>query len=103
MKCPVCEANIELTWKRYWRAPFGGHGCDNCEAKFRIKQPLNYYIILVFIWLLAGGIPAFVAVKLGLSPFFAILVYLLCGLVIIIPIDKKLDERCTNLILKEKS
>ena len=44
MKCPNCKIDIDLTWARYARSPFGRYVCPQCSTKFRFKKPFIYYV-----------------------------------------------------------
>lgn len=93
MKCPHCDKEVALTWKRYWTAPMGKHVCPECGESFRLKHSLIYYTTIFS-----------VAASLGLIfPLFrrlwdttlvqAGIVYLIICTVILIPIDRWVDSR----------
>jgi len=50
MICPNCDEEIELTWRRYAKAPFGKHKCPSCSSRFKLKRPWYYWLIPVSVW-----------------------------------------------------
>jgi uncharacterized membrane protein len=50
MKCPNCNATVDLTVKKYFKSFLGIHFCDSCSTKFKLQRKYKYYIwILVSI------------------------------------------------------
>lgn len=92
MKCPHCDNVIELTWKRYWRAPFGRHSCSSCGNRFRMKRSFRYYGTLIGLVCIFGLIPAGFALWLGATGWQAFITYCICSLLVGIPMDKKIDD-----------
>lgn len=91
MKCPQCEHNVELTWNRYWKAPFGTHSCPQCSSKFKLRHSPRYHLLIVLLVIIFCLAPAIISRNLGFSTNIS-LIFLITGMLIIIPIDKKLDE-----------
>jgi len=56
-----------------------------------MKNSFRYYGALVGIWCIFGGIPAGLALWLGATGWQAFITYWICGLLVVIPIDKKID------------
>jgi hypothetical protein len=92
MKCPHCEKEIELTWRRYWKAPHGRHICPYCEQCFQMKHTFKYYSVLSILCVIFGLIPAGIALWLGATELQALAVYLISSAVFILPIDKRIDS-----------
>jgi hypothetical protein len=56
MKCPYCNNEFPLTWKRYLLEPFGTHTCPTCVRKSKLTWTLRYAFLLSGAGLLAGGL-----------------------------------------------
>jgi hypothetical protein len=91
MKCPYCSCDIELTWARYWKAPFGRYTCPQCDNRFRMKNSFRYFATLVGLAFIFGGIPFGLARLLGASDLQAWAAYFVCAFLFILPIDKRID------------
>jgi uncharacterized membrane protein len=42
MKCPHCSEEFVITWKRYFKAPFGKHTCPSCRKKSKLIYTKKY-------------------------------------------------------------
>lgn len=56
-----------------------------------MRHTVKYYGTIVVLCLVLGVVPAFAAVALGASALQGLAVYIGCALVIIVPIDRKID------------
>jgi hypothetical protein len=43
MNCPNCKVDIELTWSRYFKNPFGRFVCPACSTRFKFTRTIGYY------------------------------------------------------------
>lgn len=56
MKCPQCNGDFLLTWKRYVKAPFGRFPCPLCHTGLIGKHHWFYWPLL-FLGCCFAGIP----------------------------------------------
>lgn len=92
MICPHCNAQNELTWKRYWKSPLGRHVCTYCNSKFRMANTPKYYLVLIGIWFVIAIVTFYFSEKLHINSIAAYLIYALVGSLIVFPLDKKIDN-----------
>ena len=45
LRCPYCEHDFRLTWKRYWKSPFGTHTCPECGGKSKLSTGPGYWLV----------------------------------------------------------
>ncbi len=102
MKCPHCNGEMELTWKRYWSSPMGNHQCSACEKFFRFKHSVAYYVTVVCIAAVLGVAFAFLARQLRMSFWVAMIVYCAACLALIIPLDRWFDAKWRKTVPFEK-
>ena len=92
MICPTCNAENELTWKRYWSSPLGRHVCTHCQAKFRMVHTAKYYFSIIGIWFVVAMIVFYTAENFNLGAALTYFIYFGIGLAITLPLDKKFDS-----------
>lgn len=56
MKCPQCDSEFPLTWKRYFHAPLGGFDCPSCSTKLQ-GRPRWFCWPLMFLCCCILGVP----------------------------------------------
>jgi uncharacterized membrane protein len=92
MICPNCNAENELTWKRYWLSPLGRHTCTHCQAKFRMAHAAKYYISLIVVWFAIAVVAFYSAEYFNLNAALTYFIYLVIGSAITFPLDRKFDN-----------
>ncbi len=94
MKCPNCNADIDLTWARYAKSPFGRYVCPQCSTKFTPKRPFIYYIWFVA-WSAAYLLAIFLTTKKGNfnNIWLKYGIVSIIMLAIYLPIDRKLESK----------
>lgn len=102
MKCPHCNSEVDLTWKRYWASPMGNHGCTQCGESFRLKHSVKYYAAIVFMAIALGSFFPLFAKYWGAAYYLSVAAYLLCCLVILIPIDRWIDSKWRGTVPVKK-
>jgi len=94
MKCPNCKIDIELTWARYAKSPFGRFVCPECSTKFKFKRPFIWYV-----WYVTWLTVYFLALSLTITKSNFDNIWLNYGIVssimlaIYFPIDRKLESK----------
>jgi len=94
LNCPSCKREIEFTWGRYFKSPFGRFNCIDCGAKYKLDRPRIYFLRAVVFYvfyfaLLAAGIYLFgdqhiLSIYLiGTAIYFAV----------VFPVDKKIESK----------
>ncbi|MDA8139067.1 MAG: hypothetical protein M0036_10480 [Desulfobacteraceae bacterium] len=102
MKCPQCNHEVKLTWKKYWSAPLGKHACPECKTAFRLKNSFLYYAAIISAAFLLGLLFPLLRARFGIDFMQGLLIYLACCLVIIVPLDRWIDDKWRGTI-KAKS
>jgi hypothetical protein len=92
MICSSCNAENELTWRRYFLSPFGRHTCENCSAKFRLAHTFKYYLSILVLWLFPGVLALALSNVLGASSALTFTLYWVFGLAVVMPLDRKIDN-----------
>ncbi len=111
MTCPFCTQSFPLTWRRYWKAPFGRHICPSCGRKSKLRTGFLYWALYVPLLMIAPFATLLVALLVyGLafprsfeedlawflgSPWSRIALLVLW--VLLFPIDRMIDERFRKL------
>lgn len=98
MKCPYCSKNVVLTWKRYWSTPLGKHGCPECRKEFRLKHSLVYYWTIFSIAIVMGLFFPVFRNYFSLDLLPAAVVYIVSCLVILIPVDRWVDDKLRGTV-----
>ncbi len=97
MKCPYCEHDFPLTWKRYLTSPFGSHRCPQCSRKSRLRWTWRYILVTCACGLL--GIGSLAVIGMFLFTYESGLVAGLVLLILVgIPVDKYYDTHCRVLV-----
>jgi hypothetical protein len=47
MKCPQCDNDFPLAWKRYFKAPFGRMSCPSCHTKLVTTHRWFYWPLMI--------------------------------------------------------
>lgn len=98
MKCPECNMQIDLTWRRYASAPFSRFHCPSCSTKFKFNRPLWYWLLPVSqcsVILLGGvGIINYMVGDPILGPYAKPSVFILitATMMVSLVIDKNLEK-----------
>lgn len=101
MICPNCNAENELTWRRYFMSPLGRHLCTHCQAKFSMVQTPKYYLVIFGAWFVIAIIVFYGADYFGLDRLRTYLIYLVLGSAITFPLDKKFDNSWRPVKLRQ--
>lgn len=103
MDCPHCTEEVELTWRRYLKAPSGRYICPYCGGRFRMRHTFKYHATLFGLTVMFAGSSVGFALIFGETLFQALGVYLICVIIFMLPIDKKIDSTwCGVVPLKVK-
>lgn len=94
MNCLNCGKDSPLTWKRYFKHPFGNHICLHCGQKLKFKKTRAYRVWFWSWFLILALCAIFIESDVIFYTLFTalILAYL--------PIDKKMEselETCPRL------
>ena len=98
MKCPECNKQIELTWRRYLSAPFSRFHCPSCSTKFKFKRPLWYWLLPIMqcaVILLGGiGIINYMVGNPSLGHYAkpAVVILVIAVITVSLVIDKNLEN-----------
>lgn len=92
MICPSCNTGNQLTWKKYLSSPLGKHNCEHCQTVFKIKHNYKYYLSIAVLAILLFALVASVHIYLKSSIVQVVSAYLLLVLVVLMPLDKKMDN-----------
>jgi hypothetical protein len=98
LQCPHCEHWFELSWRLYWKAPFGILKCPSCRLSSKIKQPWWTYVLTGIGGLLGS---AFACVDLYFTAGFKSLIPLGGGagfIIVSISLDKHFGIRYGKLV-----
>ena len=94
MRCPKCEIDIELSWKRYLCNPFSRYVCPHCSAKFKFKRPLTWYIWYVGWFITYVSILILVIRSYEFKHIWNIYSVVTAIMVLVyLPIDRKLESK----------
>ncbi|MDD4870567.1 MAG: hypothetical protein PHR77_08400 [Kiritimatiellae bacterium] len=93
MKCPNCQADFEYTWTIYFKNPLGRIKCPLCLRRFRLKSSAKYWSMLILSLIIFSGFPIIGMLALGVNDGVTWLTYIGLGILIVLPIDKLLDQR----------
>src|ERR1039457_4505761 len=96
MKCPHCNHEFPLTWKRYWQSPTGRHVCPSCLQQSRFRLTVVSWLRM-FVGISFGGIPFGWLFHIWFGGQWWLAGWTLGGLLTGIPIDKYIDERLRKL------
>jgi hypothetical protein len=99
MKCPQCSNEFPLTWKLYFKAPFGRFTCPLCQVKLIGKHRWFYFPLLIFgSGLLALPLSLLGGIQYGLTG--ALLGWILGYFIVAIPLDRFLEMKFSVLKVK---
>lgn len=99
MICPYCSKKNNLTWKRYWKSPFGHHVCSECNKQFKLAYTSEYvFLIMLPTGLLTGVLMLLSKAYLGKEfLYFAVVPALIIGFFV----DKYYDGNFRKIIGNE--
>ncbi|MCK5883288.1 MAG: hypothetical protein KAG61_06335 [Bacteriovoracaceae bacterium] len=93
MKCPYCEHEFKLTWKRYLKAPFGKHTCPNCNKKSKLNYTSKYFAAIVVFFL-----PFLIAIIFLHSSLVLTSVVKIIFLLLVFPMDRWAESKFKKLV-----
>ena len=95
MKCPQCDSDFPLTWKRYFKTPFGRFDCPSCSTKLQGTHQW-FYCPLLFLSCCILGVPLAI---LGSTYGFAGILsgWIIGAFSIGIPFDRFFESKFTLL------
>src|SRR5262245_56008348 len=96
MKCPHCNHDFPLTWKRYFSSPLGKHLCPVCSRGSRLQFRLPQFFVMISAMAIVAT-PFAVLLYRWLGGYWPVL-GVVPGMVAVLPLDKMLDERYRSLI-----
>ena len=96
MKCPYCDHEFPLTWKRYWQSPTGRHECPSCHQRSRLRPTPGSWI-RIFLGVSVGGIPAGWLMHLWFGRVGWIGGWLLGAFLTGVPLDRYFDDKVRRL------
>lgn len=74
MKCPHCQANVELDSKMYFKSFIGKYTCPSCTRKFKLDRGVKYYswiVVAIFIAL----IDSYFVIKFAQTTSFSAVIF----------------------------
>lgn len=92
MICPHCKHDSELTWKRYWSAPFGRHQCPECLGQFQLRFSIGQIASRAGIALPGAAIAVIIHTRTEGWLIPAVFYAAYCCL-IMLPLDRVIDDR----------
>ena len=98
MRCPACDVDVPLTWRRYLTSPLGRHACPGCETRFRPHTSWRFYVTVIVAWgaALAASLWAMESRGLGLEASLAL--HFALGFGLLLPLDRWLDDRVRRTV-----
>ena len=97
MECPNCKNDIELTWRVYFKSPFGKYTCTKCSTKFKFRRTWKYGL-WVFSWALALYLgEAVILLKLKGDSDLFFWAWLLFMSVIFLPTDRAMEKNLATI------
>lgn len=93
MKCPHCNQTFALTWKEYFGEIRGRHNCIACKRRFKLSYSWSYLAIVVLVVVIVAGPATFLAARWTHSRVMAAASGLIVLLVVLLPLDRWLDDR----------
>lgn len=67
--------------------------CPVCNGRFRLPGTAKYWGLLIVSCIVFAGVPAIGVLALGGAPFYALLTYIGLVFLVVIPIDRVLDQK----------
>lgn len=98
MKCPECNTEMDLTWRRYASSPFSRFRCPSCSIKFKFKRPLWYWLLPLgqCMIILLGGVGIIDNMagdpSLGVYAKPAVVALVLASFIVYVVIDKHVEK-----------
>ncbi len=74
MKCPHCEANVELDTKMYFKSFIGKYKCSSCTRKFKLQRGIKYYAWIA-VALFIAVIDSYFVIKFAKDTTFSSVIY----------------------------
>lgn len=99
MKCPQCNNDFPLTWRRYFKAALGRISCPSCHGKL-VNTHRWFYWPLMIVGCCILGIPlAILGAKHGVAGVLA--GWLIGAFGVGIPFDRFLEMRFSVLRMRQ--
>lgn len=91
MKCPFCDNEFPMTWRRYLLAPTCRHRCPYCQKRSKLALTRHYIVSLVLLaaFQLLLTVVLIAAYSYGVG---SVIIGGLIALAVWIPIDKYADS-----------
>ncbi|HUL29949.1 MAG TPA: hypothetical protein VLZ03_05790 [Thermodesulfobacteriota bacterium] len=98
MKCPQCDHDILLTWKRYTKTPLGRMSCPSCHAKLVCTHRWFYWPLMILGCCILGVPLAILGAKYGVTG--AMVGWFIGAFGFGIPFDRFLEMRFSVLTIR---
>ena len=112
LTCPFCTHQFLLTWRRYWKAPFGRHVCPGCGKSSRLRAASLFWVLylsFLIVTPIAALVLGLLVVQVTLPQHFKeeelawflgspwVVVTLIVLLALLLPVDRAVDVRFRRL------
>jgi hypothetical protein len=91
MRCPQCDSDFPLTWKRYIKAPLGRISCPSCNEKLVTTHRWFYWPLMVLGCCILGIPLAILGAKYGIAG--ALTGWFIGAFGVGLPFDRFLESR----------
>src|SRR5450631_3913040 len=96
MRCPYCNHEFQMTWRRYFKSPMGRHICPSCQQKSYFPLTMTSWLrVSVFVGI--GAVPFCLLIHHFFAGDFWLPGGIIGGLLIAIPLDKFYDGKYRKL------
>ena len=102
MICPHCNHRYRLSWSDYFRHPLSRHSCPQCKSRFKLQRSLTYILLLLGAFIVLASLPCLIVMFYTRNLKLSILTYLALSVLLVLPIDRTLDDRFRKSIPLEK-
>ncbi len=99
MKCPQCDNDFLLTWKRYIKAPLGRVSCPSCYAKLVVTHRWFYWPLMILGCCILSIPLAIFGARYGVAG--ALTGWAIGAFVVGIPFDRFLEIRFSVLRMRQ--
>ena len=99
MKCPQCDNDFPLTWKRYIKAPFGRMSCPSCHVKLVTTHRWCYWPLMILGCCILGIPLAILGANYGVAGVLT--GWFIGALGVGIPFDRFLERRFSVLRMRQ--
>ena len=105
MRCPYCQHEFALTWKRYWSAWTWKHTCPQCRRKSQLDFPALYFAFFIASFIVGITLARVLSVTIFPGQYssveahrFRLAFYVFFVLLVFIPIDKWFNAKVRRLV-----